>query len=166
MKKMLTIFLATSIPFGFISFIIFRDFTTGILLGVLFGSIMTITLGAIDYFIVKSVGGSTESDVRQEIEMDLHLTYQDTFELCKKSVYCINGAKIKHADYEEGIIHAKTRINGMTWGEKIVYSVQEVNEEISKVFVKSKPVVPTTLVDYGHSLSNIKSISKYLEQNN
>ncbi|WP_117160954.1 hypothetical protein [Paraliobacillus sp. X-1268] len=165
MKKMLTIFLASSIAFGSFLFIVFRDFTIGILSGLFFGFFMAIILGAINYFSVKSIGADTESGVRQENEMDLHLTYKDSFELCKKSVDNLKGAKIKYEDYEKGIIHAKTRINVMTWGEKIVYRVQEVNEDVSKVIVKSAPVVPTTLVDYGHSLSNIKSISNYLEQN-
>ncbi len=36
-----------------------------------------------------------------------------------------------------------------TWGDKLEFHIQKVDEEVSKVWVQSWPIVPTTLVDYG-----------------
>ncbi|WP_158211518.1 hypothetical protein [Alkalihalobacterium alkalinitrilicum] len=49
MRKMLTIFFATSIIFGLTMFITQRDFSTSITSSLSFGIFMTIILGAMNY---------------------------------------------------------------------------------------------------------------------
>ncbi|MEB1808867.1 MAG: hypothetical protein LPK26_16525 [Bacillaceae bacterium] len=165
MKKILMIFLATSITFGLTMFINDSDVSTSITSGLAFGIFMTVILGAMNYLLVKRVGGKAESSVKQETEIELYLPYKDSFELCKNSLSSINGTKITHEDVEKGIIQAKTGVNIQTWGDKLEFHIQKVDEEVSKVWVQSRPIVPTTLIDYGKNLNNIKRITNHLEEN-
>ncbi|MFV8829778.1 hypothetical protein [Alkalihalobacterium sp. APHAB7] len=139
MKKILMIFLATSITFGLTMFINGRDVSTSITSGLAFGIFMTVILGAMNYLLVKRVGGKAESSVRQEKEIEIYLPYKDSFELCKNSLSSINGTKITYENLEKGIIQAKTGVNFQTWGDKLEFHIHKVDEEVSSVWVQSRP---------------------------
>lgn len=162
MKKLLQIFFFTSIPFGFIMGLMFQELEIGIMVGLFFGLGMTIILGIINKVSMKSIGESGTTSVKQEKQIELTLPYKSAFELCKKAVLSINGTKITYENEQEGIIHAKTAVNALTWGDKISVSVEKVDEERSKVHIQSKPAVATTVVDYGKNLKNVKIIADYL----
>lgn len=163
MKKLFTIFLATPFPFALFMLIKF-DFSISVLCGLTFGLLMTIILGVINYFSLKQVGGEAASSVKKEKEIELQLSYENSFELCKNSLSCIKGASITHEDFNKGIIRAKTGVNLKTWGDKIEFHIQKISDEVSKVWIQSMPIIPTTLVDYGKNLNNIKKISNYLQE--
>ncbi|UGB30523.1 hypothetical protein [Metabacillus sp. B2-18] len=162
MKKLLTIFFITSISFGLIMGLLFQELELGITVGFFFGLAMAVMIGIINKISMKSIGESGTSSVKQEKVIELTLPCKPVFELCKKAVLSIKGAKITYENEQEGIIRAKTAVNALTWGDTIVVNVEKINAENSKVHIQSKPAVPTTVVDYGKNLKNVKAISSYL----
>ncbi|MDL4842358.1 hypothetical protein [Aquibacillus rhizosphaerae] len=160
MKKILFIFTVCFLPFGLIMSIVLGDFIIGMMSGLFFGLLMTITLGILN----KSMGGKLDSSVRQETEFKIDVSFKEALELCKESISSVKGAQIKQEDYANGIIRVKTSMTLKSWGEKIVFRVQKINDEVSNVYVQSKPTLPTTLVDYGKNSNNINNISSYFDQ--
>ncbi|MCT2534823.1 hypothetical protein NC661_04210 [Aquibacillus koreensis] len=166
MKKMLILFVATSIPFGLIMGLLFRDLTLGVMAGLGYGLFMTLILGSLQLILGAKLGAKLGTSVKQKNEMELPLPLKEAILSCRNSVIAIHGAKIEQQDYTNGtgIIHVKTKVNIRTWGEKITFRVQKVSDEVTKVWVESKPVIPTTLLEYGKSLKNINAITSYLEK--
>ncbi|MBU9724220.1 MULTISPECIES: hypothetical protein [Bacillaceae] len=164
MKKVLWSFLLCFVLFGGGSLLLDGDLTNGLVRGLIFGTVMAVTIGIINYFYHKSMGTNPDSSVRQEREIHLTKTYEDAFDLCVKSTALIEGTRITHKDLEKGIIQAKTKMGMRSWGDKITFHLRKISDKEVTVFVQSKPIVPTTLIDYGKNLSNIKTIAAYLEQ--
>ncbi|WP_077211930.1 hypothetical protein [Bacillus dakarensis] len=164
MKKMLTILLATSIPFGWTIYIAYKQLALGVIAGLLFGACIAIGLVTINYLFTKSAGEGLDSSVNREKEIEVHLNYNHAFEVCKSSISALRNAKIMNIDYREGIIHVRTAANFRTLGEQIILSVQEISDEVCKIHLQSKPAYPTTVVDYGKNIENIKLLTSYFEQ--
>ncbi|KKB41474.1 hypothetical protein [Bacillus thermotolerans] len=75
----------------------------------------------------------------------------------------IEGAEVTYEDYEDGVIRAKTGVNLRTFGDQITPLVQKADEETTSVHIQSKPAIPTTIVDYGKNIKNVKTITTYLK---
>ncbi|WP_273130964.1 hypothetical protein [Bacillus weihaiensis] len=75
----------------------------------------------------------------------------------------LHKAKVKEENLEKGFILVRTGINIRTWGEVIKVTVTSIENERTLVTIESKPIVITTMVDYGKNLENVKIISEYLE---
>lgn len=163
MRRMFILFCVSAILFGIGMLVIFSDLTTALMFGLGYGAILTLSLGVLNYLSHKSKG-ELDSGVKQKKELDIPLSYADAFLLCKHSIASIKRAKVSQENMDLGIIEAKTGVNLSTWGDKIEFKVEKLSEEKSKVFVQSKPLVPTTLFDYGKNSRNIRSITDYIEE--
>lgn len=164
MKKFFMIFFVTSIPFGVFMGIFTWNLKAGIYAGLIFGILMALTLGVINFFATKIHGGGKNTSVKQAHEIELQLPFNEAYEKCIESIRYIPGGKVTGENYAEGTILGKTGVNIWTWGDKLALHVEKINEETSKVHVQSRPAVATTVVDYGKNLKNIKTISNYLQK--
>ena len=162
MKKIVLAFFASAILFGISRFLMGSDLTESMIIGLIFGTIMVVTLGIANFVSVKSRGGSASTSVVQESEVDLNLTMEDAFEYCKVATSTIKGTKVTFEDFNRGVIRAKTPLNISTWGDVIEFELYKVSEETTMVRVKSKPVLATTIIDYGKNLENINKITRFL----
>lgn len=166
MKKVLIIFLVTSIPFGLIMGILSLNPMAGVMAGFSFGFLMALILGIINIVATKVIGGDRDTPVKQEKEIELRMPFNEAYKLCKQSILYIPGGKVTYENYVKGIVLGKTGVNIWTWGDKITMRIEKIDEETSKVHIQSKPAVATTVVDYGKNLKNIHTMSNYLQQHN
>lgn len=164
MKKLVLLCSASAIFFGMSQFLMGSDLTESMIIGLIFGTFMVVILGIANYISVKSRGGNASTSVVQESTVDLKLSMEEAFQYCKVATSTIKGTKVTFEDLNLGIIRAKTPLNISTWGDVIEFELHKVTEETTKVRVKSKPVLTTTIIDYGKNLENINKITRYLER--
>lgn len=162
MKKIVLLFLVTTVPFTIVMSILNRSIETGLISGLFFGITMTVILGLLDFALSKKNGNEITNSVVQMSEIQLSLSFDDTFELCKKSVSKING-EITIEDKRNGRIQAKTRVNILTWGDIVKFELIEIDQGITRVKIESRPKVRMTVIDYGKNLENVQSIVRYLK---
>ena len=72
-------------------------------------------------------------------------------------------AEIREADGQAGRYRARTRWSWKSFGEEV--SVQLTGDPSApQAVVSSRPVVPTTVVDYGKGRSNVAAVSEALRR--
>jgi hypothetical protein len=173
-NRNLKIFLATGIPFGIFSAVLFSHFygfsaglPAGLLSGLFSGFLMFIILGFLHSRAVEKVGGDRSEaamDICQVREIELHLHYDKAFDLCIKSLRLIGICRIQNEDRYEGKIIAKSSINWKTWGDTITFEITGISSEKTALKVSSRPTSRYTLVDYGKNLHNVKTIISFLKK--
>lgn len=164
MKKLVLLCFVSAIFFGIYRFLMGSDLTESVIIGLIFGTFMVVTLGIANFVSVRSRGGNASTSVVQENEVDLDLTMEDAFQYCKVATSTIKGTKITFEDINRDVIRAKTPLNISTWGDVIEFELHKVTEETTTVRLKSKPVLATTMIDYGKNLENINRITRFLER--
>lgn len=168
MNRLLKVFFFTTITFGtfmtaFTYVIGNGDISIGAIAGLSFGVAMTITLGIIDKLANKSSGAARNAGVKQHETIVIPLPIEQAFELCLQSALSINGTVIKEQDSKHRTIQAKTRKSWKSYGEKISFSLESINDHSTKATIQSKPSVSTTLIDYGKNYENVKKIINFIE---
>lgn len=113
----------------------------------------------------KISGKDTEEihKVRQNRKITLFLDYERSFELCKEAVQSLNPAKIKKEDFENGILTARTRMNWNSFGTLINLNLKKINQNLTEIEISTRPVVKSTIVDYGESWKISEDICSYLK---
>ena len=174
MNIYLKLFLATGIPFGIFMgiFYSFRygfssGLADGLFAGIFFGGFMSLILGFLHSRSVKRMpyGKSKEAmDVHHVRNIELRVSYDKAFDLCIESLNLIKRSKIRKEDRSQGKIDARAGINWKTWGDLISLDVRKKDNDRTQVIVLSRPVVRTTLVDYGKNLENVERISSFLKE--
>ena len=102
--------------------------------------------------------------VHQVRNVELSLPYDETFTLCLRSLNSIEKSRVQRKNRSQGKIVAKTGMTWKTFGDTISFKLFEVNNEQTQIKVSSKPIVPTTLVDYGTNLENVEKIIRVIEE--
>lgn len=95
----------------------------------------------------------------------LPYNYEMSFYLCMESISFLKSAYIKKADSKEGTIIVRVGMSWKSFGEKITFLIKPLgNGELPQTLVKieSKPVLPTTLYDYGKNRENVQTITQFL----
>ena len=100
--------------------------------------------------------------VIQEKEMRLNLPYEQAFAVCKETLNKLPRINLKEENQSRGILVANTQISWESFGEKIGLDIQTVNNSMTKVKFRSRPLIRTTMFDYGKSLANIERIKNCL----
>lgn len=173
-RKLIRLFLQTSIPFGL--FMMIYDFIaygisisgilSGVISGVVFGAIMT---GVIGYWHIRSVKRKSSDDyennynVEQIKEIDLSISYDQAFKLCIESLDQLKKAKVEDKDYSQGWIIAKTGITWDTFGDTISFKLTEQEDCNTNIVISSKPT-HFQIADYGKNLDNVNKIISFLEK--
>lgn len=170
-RKLIRIFLQTSIGFGLLmmifDFVVYGDINivSNLISGIGFGIFMTGILGYWNKKSVKrksSADSTNDYDVKQTKEINLPVPYDKAFELCIESVNQLKKPKIKEKNYSGGVITAKTGITWDTFGDTVSFKLTET-KDYTHIVVSSKPVF-FQVVDYGKNLENVNNIVSFLEE--
>ena len=100
--------------------------------------------------------------VVQERELHLSLPYEQAFAVCKEAIERLSQITLKQVDYSTGRLVANRQMTWESFGEKIVMNIQAINDDATQVEFASRPIVPTTIFDYGKNLQNVERIRQYL----
>lgn len=115
----------------------------------------------------KKISGGKDSEeihkVRQNRKFTLLLSYEKSFELCRQAVQSLDPAKIKKTDFESGIITARTRMNWNSFGTLINFDLKKINQNLTEVEISTRPVIKSTLIDYGESWKVSEDICNYVK---
>ena len=76
----------------------------------------------------------------------------------------LNSHKFKY-DIENGIFKTKTGATIRSWGEIITIKLTEIDNAKTQLSVFSRPMLKTTLIDYGKSSMNIQKIKLAFDKN-
>ena len=173
MRIYLKLFLGMGIPFAiFMSFFYSLRFgfrsgiIRGIFSGIAFGLFMSITLGWLHHRSIKKMpfaNSENQVGVHQMRTLRVKLPYETAFGLCKNSLRMIKKGTIQNENSSAGRIEAKAGMTWKTWGERISFDVRKISDRESEVEVSSRPIIRTTLVDYGKNLENVERILLYLK---
>ena len=172
MKIYLKLLLTTGVPFGILAGVIYSllfspltGLIAGLLAGILFGGLMSLILGTLHTWSVKRLPFKSKNvmDIHQVRSVEMKLLYDKVFDLCIESLRLIRKCRIVEENRSQGKIIARTGITWKSWGEIITFDIRKMNDVI-QVEISSRPVVRTTLVDYGKNLENVEKIASFLEE--
>jgi hypothetical protein len=174
MKLYLKLFLATGIPFGIFTAIfftfqfgLFYGLVSGLIEGIVFGSFMSLVCGFLHSWSVKQLPfGKSEAamGVHHVRNTELLLPYDIAFTLCIKSLSSIKKCSIQSKNRSQGKIIAKTSMTWKTFGDVISFKLLKIDNDKIQVEVASRPIVRTTLIDYGKNLENVETILRIIKE--
>lgn len=164
MKQKTFLFLLTSIPYGILMGFFLGDepdsvLKYGVISGIIFGLLMTVILFIIQRKSLKKLGqrnGNVKVICTAVIE--IKGTRHEIFEICKSSLSKIAKCKLEESDFQAGVLKAKAGMTWHTWGDLILFKLEEAQENCYKVLVTSRPIVRSTVIDYGKNMDNINRI--------
>lgn len=164
MKQKIALFLSTSMPYGIIMGIILgksllSGLISGLIAGLLFGFILTWILWLIQRHYLKKAG-LDKKKIRTSylVELRAEGSKDEVFNMCLGTISRIHKGSIEQCDRQRGIIAAKAGLNWRTWGDRIRFEIEEIRDNQCRIQTTSRPIVPTTLIDYGKNAENIKTI--------
>ena len=102
--------------------------------------------------------------VRQEHSRDLNLPYEQAFRACGSALDNMALREVQ-SDESSGAITAKTKMTWKSFGEIIDIRIIGLNENKTRIEVQSRPLLRTTMVDYGKNLENIEKILTSISAN-
>jgi hypothetical protein len=97
-------------------------------------------------------------------EIELQLPYNDAFNMCRESLASIQYCAIKKKDLSQGKIVAEKVPSWRSMGEVITFDIKQVNARRTHIIVSSKPLLRTTIIDWGKNLENVQKITQYLRE--
>jgi hypothetical protein len=97
--------------------------------------------------------------------LELHLSYDDAFNLCVESLSMIKRHKIEEKEILEGEIVARVGITLWSPGETISFNLGRIDNQKTYVKVVSKPLpFPIFLFDHGKNVDNVEKIIRFLRE--
>lgn len=137
--------------------------------GVLFGLFMALISGTYHLGRIESKYHSISDEtlnISHVREITLDLPYNDAFGICVSSLKDMKSGKIRLEERETGKIEARTPWYGRFGNEKITFKIHRESDNVTKIRVETRPIMPFTLVDYGKNLDDIETICKYIKNHN
>ena len=173
MQRSIKISIATGIPFGILAGIVFTLFhgltvgiTGGLLTGLIAGAVLFFIIGPLHEMSVKKIAGDGSdgsTGVHHARELEIPGSFDESFDLCTRSLDLISKCRVKEKDHSGGRIIAETGLNWRTWGDTISFEISAAGEKSSRIRVSSRPAASTTIVDFGKNLQNVNRILSFLE---
>ncbi len=112
-----------------------------------------------------SYGKSKETmGVHHVRNIELQVSYDKVFDLCIESLNSVKRCKINKENRPQGKIDARAGMTWKTWGDVVSFDVRKIDSDRTQIEVSSRPVVRTTLVDYGKNLENVEKIIKFIKE--
>ncbi|SOE01388.1 hypothetical protein [Blastococcus haudaquaticus] len=163
----LLLFVATAVPFGALAGLatglVLGSVRAGLLAGVgaglVFGGVMAAVLGTVDAVSDRAPKGAPRGP-----RQDRTVAVRSGPDLPDRIMAALRGlpAEIREADVAAGRYRARTTTTWKSFGEEV--SVQLTGDPSApEAVVSSRPVVATTLVDYGKGRSNVAAVARALE---
>jgi hypothetical protein len=130
--------------------------------------VLTLIMGLYQALYIKKHKISLDDfDIKptQSATFTVDKTIEDTKDIIENVLpYKVNSYKFKY-DREQGLYKAKTGATLRSWGEIIVIKLVQLDNYKTQLSVLSKPLLKTTLIDYGKSSMNIQKIKLAFDQN-
>lgn len=170
MKQKFILFFSTSIPYGIIMGLFYSDdvysnLNNGVISGIIFGLLMTTILSVIQRIKLKKLGQKKGNvKIINTAEIVIEGSKQDILVICENSLSNIIKCKIEEINIREGILKAKAGMTWYTWGDLILFKLDHIHENKYKVLITSRPIVKTTVIDYGKNQDNINRIIKFFRE--
>ncbi|WP_324276269.1 hypothetical protein [Blastococcus brunescens] len=168
LRTVALLFVATGVPFGLLSgaaagFVIDSaraGLATGIGAGLVFGGLMAVLLGSLD-----AVADRAPQDARRGPRQDTTVPVRGGADLPDRIVAVLRGlpAEIREADVGAGRYRARTRWSWKSFGEEVTVQLTG-DPSAPRVVVSSRPVIATTVVDYGKGRSNVAEVADALRR--
>ena len=166
LRTFAVIFAAMGLPFGLAAGLAVGLFersagagvAVGVGAGICFGGIMALVVGGADALSDRAPQGA-----RPGPRQDMTVPVPAGADLADRIVSALRSlpAEIHEAGVSAGRYRARTRWSWKSFGEEV--SVQLTGDPSApQAFVSSRPVVPTTLVDYGKGRSNVATVAAAL----
>ena len=168
LRTFAVIFAGTGLPFGLLTGVAVGlvagsaavGVAVGLGAGVFFGGVMALVLGSVD-----AISDRAPQDARPGPRQDLTVPLPAGVGPSDRIVAALRGlpAEIHEADATAGRYRARTRWSWKSFGEEV--SVQLSGDPSAPLAViSSRPVVPTTVVDYGKGRSNVAAVADALRR--
>jgi len=160
--------LVCAVIFSFIIYLSSSDIQVGsLLICAFFSWLMAIVLLLFsDYKVRQMSQGSNLNDYepQQHRKFTMLLPLEKAFELCIESVNTLNGAKIKTESFQNGEIVIRTKSTWVTYGNRVVYKLNKISENLTEVNLSSFPVPITAQADYGRGWKIVEDLSQFLRE--
>ena len=169
-KSFVCLFLISTILLGAFRSISMLSFSEGIKNGVIFGFFLSIIIVPIMtlfdilqriFFIYKFKKTSFEVYQKREflVTHSYNILFDELIEILKKNKFFIDSIDKKY-----GMIAASSGRSWKSFGEKLSIGLHRESGENLALKLSSKPILSTTLLDYGKNFHNIQSIIRDLEE--
>lgn len=140
------------------------------ILSVVFGGVMSLvsTLIQTNRLYHKGVNPEKEADLLpdQSHELMIRRDIEDVWEELIGRLAQEKGWRLHSTDPIRQTMSFRRTMNLYSWGETVVIRLKDMSEGYTLLRINSKPIVSTTLIDYGRNKANvqrIESIAKNLE---
>ena len=150
--------LLTGVAVGLVATSAAVGVAVGLGAGVFFGGIMALVLGSVD-----AVSDRAPQNARPGPRQDMTVPLPAGADPSDRIVAALRSlpAEIHEADVTAGRYRARTRWSWKSFGEEV--SVQLTGDASApQAVVSSRPVVPTTVVDYGKGRTNVAMVADAL----
>jgi hypothetical protein len=164
MRLYLKLFLAFGVPFGLLMGVFYPYPALVVLIGMLYGVIMSGIFGTIQHRSVRGKKQTHAAGVKHQRDIEIDMPYHAAFDACLAAVGELQRTKFREIDRFAGTIKVRTGINLMTYGEIITFQLQSLDADTTLVRIASRPRLKTTLIDYGRNLEHVNRLSLYLRQ--
>ncbi len=146
----------------------YKSIPSGVVSGLFTGSLFGFSTALLSYTAdrkLRADGIPTGSaDTQQTLQLEVDRSINDLFPICKASLCSVNRCKLKSASQEDRIIHGTIGISWKSFGELVYLSLKSAGENKTVIEIKSKPKIPTTLVDYGKNKENVERIAAFIRK--
>lgn len=117
--------------------------------------------------IARRVCGTDDKEiykVRQKRNLTLLLNYEKAFECCQEAINYIEVTKIQKESLESGVIKIRTPMKWDTFGHIITLNLKKINENLTEVEIRTRPIPRTILSASGYSWKYVEDICDYLKE--
>ena len=134
--------------------------------GLIFGAGMTLVMGTLHIVKArKTAGDNIKGDiytVKQRLELRSALPYDRLYSVLTHYFSEVADFTITEKNHESGIISARSRLTFKTFGSKVTATLRREGDSATLLELVSKPLLGTTLADYGENLRIVREAEDFL----
>jgi len=108
---------------------------------------------------LKNLFGVHQVDV-----ISLPIPFEEAYTTCSQAIASLKFSRKIQSDQSSGTIRFHTTGTIRSYGEKILLSISEVDSNLTKITISSKPIIATTLFDYGKNAENLRLLRKAIQE--
>ncbi|OAA23230.1 hypothetical protein UG55_103918 [Frankia sp. EI5c] len=151
-------------PFGVLVGLYTWNAAAGLIMGLSFGALMAATVGTLTLRGHRGLGGALSPRVCEVLQVPA-----ESVVIRRRALDALRAlqAEIVAVDVSDSVdvpdsVVGRTRVSWRSWGERITVELRPV-ESITRVTIRSRPRVRTTLVDYGRGRRNVEYLVRTLQ---
>jgi hypothetical protein len=130
--------------------------------GACFGFLMSAVFTSAAWLTVRKRGTDLAARVRQVREVSVPGSRAEALNLCADATRSVGRVKVRLVDPTTGVVEARKGLTWKTFGDAVRIRIVAGDDREQRVRIESRPVVPTTLVDYGSNYDTVTAITDYL----